>query len=104
MTDAEASVRESVRLLPEADSYSRLAEILYLQERFDDGDVALDRARAIDPESGTVYLAEGVGAAMRGRHEEALRAFDRARAVDPANAATRADDLAALVDDMRRAR
>jgi tetratricopeptide (TPR) repeat protein len=90
-------------LLPEADNYSRLAEILYLQERFDDGDAALARAREIDPESGMVYLAAGVGAAMRGRHDEALRAFDHARAVDPANAATRADDLAALVDAMRRA-
>jgi tetratricopeptide (TPR) repeat protein len=101
--EAEASVRTSARLLPGADSFARLAEILYLQDRFDEGDAAVAEAGRLDPGSGMVYIAEGVGSALRRRYDDAARAFDRAREIDPANAATRAEELAALLEEMRAA-
>jgi arylsulfatase A-like enzyme/Tfp pilus assembly protein PilF len=101
LEEAETSLRNSVRVLPGADRYSRLAEILYLRERFDQGDAAVEEARRIEPRSGLPYVAEGVGLTLRKRYDEALLAFERARAIDPANAGTRAQELTALVEQMR---
>lgn len=102
LPEAEASVRRSVQLLPLSDSYARLAEILFVQDKFDEGDAAVEEARRLDPHSGMSYLAEGVGAALRKRYDEAFQAFDRARAIDPANAAARADEFEVLVERMRQ--
>jgi tetratricopeptide (TPR) repeat protein len=101
LAEAEASVLRSVQLLPRSDSYSRLAEILFVQDKFDEGDAAVEEALRLDPHSGIPYLAQGVGAALRHRYKEAFQAFDRAKAIDPANAATRADEFAVLVEQMR---
>jgi hypothetical protein len=72
-----------------------------LRERFDQGDAAVEEARRIEPRSGLPYVAEGVGLTLRKRYDEALLAFERARAIDPANAGTRAQELTALVEQMR---
>jgi arylsulfatase A-like enzyme len=101
LAEAEASVLRSVRLFPSSASYARLAEILFLQDKFDEGDAAVEEARRLDPQSGLPYIAQGVGAALRHRYEEALRALDRAKAIDPANTATWADEFAVHIERMR---
>lgn len=101
MEEAEESVRASVRVAPDTDSWARLAEILYLEERFAEGDEAVAEVRRIDPLSGQAWVAEGIGLTMRDRYDEALHAFARARELDPANAGPRAEELAELTRRMR---
>jgi len=101
MKEAEQSVRASVRVAPDTDSWARLAEILYIEERFDEGDAAVAEVRRIDPQSGQACVAEGIGLTIRGRYDDALRAFERAQELDPANEASRAAELAAATRRMR---
>jgi predicted negative regulator of RcsB-dependent stress response len=76
-----------------------LAQILIQEGAHDEAAELLDRAEALEPRHGGIFIARGDSLALRGRPQEALAAYERAREVDPNRVASAAQ---ARIDDLRR--
>lgn len=96
--EAERCLKRSLALRPTAGCYVRLAQIELLRGAFQDADATLDRAAALDPLFGEIYIARGDRLAMAGRFVEARREFERALEVDPIRSGTLATQQIRAVD------
>lgn len=102
LKEAEESFQAAGAIRPSARLCILVAQIMLADGRLDEASELLDRAEALDPRHGGIYLARGDLFALRRRPDEAIAAYERAREIDPYRAAAEAQTRIARIHEILR--
>jgi tetratricopeptide (TPR) repeat protein len=80
---AEQALRRALELQPETEAHVRLAQILVRRGAYDECAEQLDRAEALDPLHGDIYITRGDLYGVKRDYERAIEQFRKAAEVDP---------------------
>jgi arylsulfatase A-like enzyme/Flp pilus assembly protein TadD len=80
---AREAIGRAVELDPDSEGFVTQAQLALMEQDEDGFHAALERALALDPDNGRIYLARGDRLAIRKEYREAIVEFERALAVDP---------------------
>ncbi len=83
LKEAEETFRNILAIRPKAAIYVMLSQLIMGLQRYDEAELLIDKAAALEPNHGGVYIATGDLLAFRGRFEDALASYAKAAEVDP---------------------
>ncbi len=89
--DAEEAFRKSNAIKPEVEVCLYLFEITTRSQRLEEAKELLQQAIALEPDHGSVIIAQGDWQAVQGHYAEARRSYERAKRTDPYRATSQAD-------------